>query len=209
MFAHRPFASGVACHLCDDRHSLRDDRATFEESCFMTIAPADLIEGMAKGMAVLESFDTERQRLNATLAAEASRHHPGGRPAAFAHAGAPGLSGNRWQLLLAGQQGAAPSPAATWRRALAAPAAAHADRMAAQTAGIVFGRGAGRARGGHCGSQRRAWARLIWVCCRKGRVGCARSFRVSLNSQSNKSVRGHSAQLSLSQLSSGPVALWP
>ncbi len=36
----------------------------------MTIARADLIEGMAKGMAVLESFDTERQRLNATLAAQ-------------------------------------------------------------------------------------------------------------------------------------------
>jgi IclR family pca regulon transcriptional regulator len=34
------------------------------------IAKADLIEGMAKGMAVLESFDTERQRLNATQAAE-------------------------------------------------------------------------------------------------------------------------------------------
>lgn len=35
----------------------------------MGIAKADFIEGMAKGMAVLESFDTERQRLNATLAA--------------------------------------------------------------------------------------------------------------------------------------------
>jgi len=35
-----------------------------------TIARADFIEGMAKGMAVLESFDTERQRLNATQAAE-------------------------------------------------------------------------------------------------------------------------------------------
>ncbi|MBA3593105.1 MAG: helix-turn-helix domain-containing protein [Polaromonas sp.] len=34
------------------------------------IAKADLIEGMAKGMAVLESFDFQRQRLNATLAAE-------------------------------------------------------------------------------------------------------------------------------------------
>ena len=34
------------------------------------IAKADLIEGMAKGMAVLESFDVQRQRLNATLAAE-------------------------------------------------------------------------------------------------------------------------------------------
>jgi IclR family transcriptional regulator, pca regulon regulatory protein len=36
----------------------------------MSLAKADFIEGMAKGMAVLESFDTERQRLNATLAAE-------------------------------------------------------------------------------------------------------------------------------------------
>lgn len=36
----------------------------------MTIEKADFIEGMAKGLAVLESFDTERQRLNATLAAE-------------------------------------------------------------------------------------------------------------------------------------------
>ncbi len=36
----------------------------------LPIAKADFIEGMAKGMAVLESFDTERQRLNATLAAQ-------------------------------------------------------------------------------------------------------------------------------------------
>lgn len=36
----------------------------------MSIAPADFIEGMAKGLAVLESFDTERQRLNATQAAQ-------------------------------------------------------------------------------------------------------------------------------------------
>ncbi|WP_213959189.1 MULTISPECIES: IclR family transcriptional regulator C-terminal domain-containing protein [unclassified Variovorax] len=35
----------------------------------VTIAKPDFIEGIAKGMAVLESFDTERQRLNATLAA--------------------------------------------------------------------------------------------------------------------------------------------
>lgn len=34
------------------------------------IAKADVIGGMSKGMAVLESFDTERQRLNATLAAQ-------------------------------------------------------------------------------------------------------------------------------------------
>src|SRR3954468_9675363 len=36
----------------------------------MTIAHADYIAGMAKGLSVLESFDTQRQRLNATLAAE-------------------------------------------------------------------------------------------------------------------------------------------
>jgi len=36
----------------------------------VTISNADFIAGMAKGMAVLESFDTERQRLNATLAAQ-------------------------------------------------------------------------------------------------------------------------------------------
>ncbi len=34
------------------------------------IAHTDFIAGMAKGMAVLESFDTERQRLNATQAAQ-------------------------------------------------------------------------------------------------------------------------------------------
>lgn len=38
-------------------------------SAAFPIAKADRIEGMAKGMAVLESFDTQRQRLNATLAA--------------------------------------------------------------------------------------------------------------------------------------------
>lgn len=35
-----------------------------------SIAHADYIAGLAKGLAVLESFDTERQRLNATLAAQ-------------------------------------------------------------------------------------------------------------------------------------------
>ncbi len=35
----------------------------------MPIAKADYIEGPAKGLSVLEAFDTERQRLNATLAA--------------------------------------------------------------------------------------------------------------------------------------------
>src|SRR4051812_4997996 len=36
----------------------------------MSIEKADFIAGIAKGLAVLESFDTERQRLNATLAAQ-------------------------------------------------------------------------------------------------------------------------------------------
>jgi IclR family pca regulon transcriptional regulator len=36
----------------------------------MAIAKVDFIEGMAKGLAVLESFDTERQRLNATQASQ-------------------------------------------------------------------------------------------------------------------------------------------
>lgn len=43
---------------------------SIEKLAVGTIAPADFIAGMAKGMAVLESFDTERQRLNATLAAQ-------------------------------------------------------------------------------------------------------------------------------------------
>jgi IclR family pca regulon transcriptional regulator len=47
---------------------VRDDRAN--GGTRMTISKADFIEGMAKGLAVLESFDTERQRLNATLAAQ-------------------------------------------------------------------------------------------------------------------------------------------
>ena len=36
----------------------------------MSIAPADTINGLVKGLAVLESFDTERQRLNATQTAQ-------------------------------------------------------------------------------------------------------------------------------------------
>ena len=45
-------------------------RTSGELQTHKPIAKADMIEGMAKGMAVLESFDTQRQRLNATLAAE-------------------------------------------------------------------------------------------------------------------------------------------
>ena len=36
----------------------------------MPIAQTDFIAGLAKGLSVLEAFDTERQRLNATLAAQ-------------------------------------------------------------------------------------------------------------------------------------------
>jgi IclR family pca regulon transcriptional regulator len=58
--------------------SSRNPEIIDEQLHFMThiaegpvrIASADLIAGMAKGMAVLESFDTERQRLNATQAAQ-------------------------------------------------------------------------------------------------------------------------------------------
>ncbi len=55
-------------YLCDDRAML--DKKTASAAGSFPIAKADMIEGMAKGMAVLESFDTQRQRLNATLAAE-------------------------------------------------------------------------------------------------------------------------------------------
>jgi IclR family transcriptional regulator, pca regulon regulatory protein len=44
--------------------------AQIQKQSTQSIASADFIAGMAKGMAVLESFDTERQRLNATLAAQ-------------------------------------------------------------------------------------------------------------------------------------------
>ena len=44
--------------------------STVSSAGTLPIAKADMIEGMAKGMAVLESFDTQRQRLNATLAAD-------------------------------------------------------------------------------------------------------------------------------------------
>jgi IclR family transcriptional regulator, pca regulon regulatory protein len=50
--------------------TLRDHRARTASISAMTISRADYIAGMAKGLAVLESFDTQRQRLNATLAAE-------------------------------------------------------------------------------------------------------------------------------------------
>jgi IclR family pca regulon transcriptional regulator len=57
--------------LCDDgincAHIAQIDEA---QEITMTIAKADYIEGLAKGLSVLEAFDTERQRLNATLAAQ-------------------------------------------------------------------------------------------------------------------------------------------
>jgi IclR family pca regulon transcriptional regulator len=55
-----------ACAMIAQMHATN----TVSGSGSFAIARADMIEGMAKGMAVLESFDTQRQRLNATLAAE-------------------------------------------------------------------------------------------------------------------------------------------
>ena len=57
--------------LCDDCF-ICANIAQIDESqeIAMTIAKADYIEGLAKGLSVLEAFDTERQRLNATLAAQ-------------------------------------------------------------------------------------------------------------------------------------------
>src|SRR5215207_1311274 len=56
--------------LCDDEAACAMIAQHLNRAAAMTIAKPDFIEGIAKGMAVLESFDTERQRLNATLAAE-------------------------------------------------------------------------------------------------------------------------------------------
>jgi IclR family pca regulon transcriptional regulator len=60
--------------MCDDRAMVAaktvSSSAVPGESGAFPMARADRIEGMAKGMAVLEAFDTQRQRLNATLAAE-------------------------------------------------------------------------------------------------------------------------------------------
>ena len=70
-------AEGIArwlATLCDDRAMSTSSRPAPPPSggvhTSRPIAKADLIEGMAKGMAVLESFDFQRQRLNATLAAD-------------------------------------------------------------------------------------------------------------------------------------------
>lgn len=58
----KPRAAGPALPGRADKSSIQDPSAG--------LSRADFIEGMAKGMAVLESFDMQRQRLNATLAAE-------------------------------------------------------------------------------------------------------------------------------------------
>jgi IclR family pca regulon transcriptional regulator len=62
----RPARQCVGEALCDDRR----DCAMIAQRTVMTIARADYIAGIAKGLAVLESFDTQRQRLNATQAAQ-------------------------------------------------------------------------------------------------------------------------------------------
>lgn len=49
---------------------MTEPHPSYTASAPPSIAPADFIAGLAKGLSVLESFDTERQRLNATMAAE-------------------------------------------------------------------------------------------------------------------------------------------
>jgi IclR family pca regulon transcriptional regulator len=56
-------------YLCDDCTACAMIAQNMDAPC-MTIAKVDFIEGLAKGLSVLECFDTERQRLNATMAAE-------------------------------------------------------------------------------------------------------------------------------------------
>ncbi len=66
------FGFGFAQTLCDDQLCCANIAQIDLAQPFlnMTIAKADYIEGLAKGLSVLEAFDTERQRLNATLAAQ-------------------------------------------------------------------------------------------------------------------------------------------
>lgn len=68
----RGFGFGFAQTLCDDQLCCSNIAQIDLAQPFlnMTIAKADYIEGLAKGLSVLEAFDTERQRLNATLAAQ-------------------------------------------------------------------------------------------------------------------------------------------
>ena len=112
-----------------------------------------MIEGMAKGMAVLESFDTQRQRLNATLAAEragitraAARRHL----LTLAHLGYLETDGSYFWLAakvlrFSGRPGHRPP---------ATRGAAHAEPAGRAGAALVFSGGAGRGRGGHHWPQR-------------------------------------------------------
>ena len=120
----------------------------------MTIAKPDFIEGIAKGMAVLESFDTERQRLNATLAAEragltraAARRHL----LTLAHLGYLETDGSYfWMSPKVLRFSGSYLASSRLPRALQPTL----NRLAAQTAGIVLGRGARRRGGGDRRAQR-------------------------------------------------------
>ena len=108
------------------------------------IARPDLIEGMVRGMAVLESFDTQRQRLNATLAAEragitraAARRHL----LTLAHLGYLETDGSYFWLAakvlrFSGSYLATSAPAAC--------GAAHAQPAGRASEGVIFSGGAGR-----------------------------------------------------------------
>ena len=122
-------------------------------SSIPSIASADFIAGMAKGMAVLESFDTERQRLNATLAAQragitraAARRHL----LTLAHLGYLETDGSFYWL-----------SAKVLRFSGSYLASARLPRVlqpALKTTGsadgrVVFSGGAGCRSGGHCGQK--------------------------------------------------------
>ena len=114
---------------------------------------------MAKGMAVLESFDTERQRLNATLAAQrtgltraAARRHL----LTLAHLGYLETDGSYFWLAPKVLRFSGSYLASARLPRVLQPTL---NRLAAQTQRVVFGRGARWRRGGDRGAQRRVLAR--------------------------------------------------
>jgi IclR family pca regulon transcriptional regulator len=120
----------------------------------MDIAKADFIEGMAKGLAVLESFDTERQRLNATLAAQragltraAARRHL----LTLAHLGYLETDGSHFWLAPKVLRFSGSYLASARLPRVLQPYAQPAGRA---DAGIFLSRGAGRRGGGDRGAQR-------------------------------------------------------
>ena len=124
-------------------HCAMNAQNSIKKLAVPAIAPADFIAGMAKGMAVLESFDTERH-----VGRAACWHHPRCGTAALADLGAFGLFGDGRQFLLAVQQGAAVFGQLFGVGAVAACVAAHVEPLSRTNRRVVFSRGAGCGRGG-------------------------------------------------------------